>query len=97
MTLLGWIRVINRPKDLQGVVGEGCKDILYFEAFCLIVWDYTGCKGVLCFETFCMGLYTGGKGILYFETFCMGLKGMPGKSITGAFEGLHCGLYRGSS
>ena len=46
MTLLGWIRVINRPKDLQGVVGEGCKDILYFEAFCLIVWDYTGCKGI---------------------------------------------------
>ena len=54
-------------------------------------------QGYLHFEAFCMGLYTGGKGILYFETFCMGLKGMPGKSITGAFEGLRCGLYRGSS
>ena len=72
MTLLGWIRVINRPKDLQGVVGEGCKDILYFEAFCLIVWDYTGCKGVLCFETFCMGLY----GMQWYFIFCNILYGI---------------------
>ena len=38
MTLLGWIRVINRPKDLQGVVGEGCKGIYISKHF---VWDYT--------------------------------------------------------
>ena len=78
MTLLGWIRVINRPKDLQGVVGEGCKGIYISKHF---VWDYTQEARVF----------------YIFETFCMGLKGMPGKSITGAFEGLRCGLYRGSS